>query len=425
MKSSLCILVLAAALQVAVLQETEVKCPNPTPAECTGSNVCENSLCPRYTSTKCCVELVDGECIAQIRRLPRLNVVTDKCMKGIDSCLTKECPERRTCMEEVIGCPEDNPDCGIHRVKAACILNEVARAPSSCDEIICGEGTSCVVSENGRGTKVECMEIEPKSCEDLECDVGMQCVEREKPRCIPIRPEVRPSNCSQLECPETLICMLLEGNRGARCAKPPTPKSCMELECDPGLVCEEVGNSERVRCVLAEIPPPRTLPPLPPREPGSTEELPTRRPPPPPIRIARRCDEIDCEDGYECKLVIDREINLNRQPVATCIPRECPLRRRARPPARCEEIRCERDEMCVLCGEGREIRARCMRRGKSIIIIIILRERVFFLHAIPYLRESFQCAFPVQTTQKAEINRALFSMYFSHGCLGPAGTIHT
>ena len=373
MKGSLCILVFAAALQVAVLQESEAECPKLTPVECADSNVCETSSCPRYTSTKCCVELVNGECIAQFHRLPGMSIVTDKCMRGIDSCLTKECSERRTCMEEIIGCPEDNPDCGIQRVKASCILNEVARAPSSCDEIVCSEDTTCVVSENGRGTKVDCMKVEPKSCDDLECDDGMQCVERTKPRCIPIRPEVRPSNCSQLECPESLVCMLLDEGRGAKCAKPPVPKNCMELECDPGLVCEQVGNNERVKCVLAEIPPQRTLPPpRPTREPGSTIELPTRRPPPPPIRIARRCDEIDCEDGYECKLVIDREINLNRLPVATCIPRECPLRRRARPPARCEEIRCERDEMCVLCGEGRATRARCMRRGKSIYTCIYI-----------------------------------------------------
>ena len=368
MKSSLCILVLAATLQIAVLQETEVECPNPVPLECADSNVCENSNCPRYTSTKCCVELVDGECIAQIRRLPNLNVVTDKCTKGIESCLTKVCPERRTCMEEVIGCPEGNPDCGIHRVRARCVLNEVPRAPSTCDEIVCADGTTCVVTEGGRGTKVDCVTIEPESCDDLECDDGMQCVERAKPRCIPIRsPGPRPSNCSQLECPEGLVCMLLDRNRGARCAKQPIPTSCMELECDPGLVCEKVGITERVRCVLAEIPQPRTLPPLPPSgEPGSTRERPTRLPLPPVIRIARRCDEIDCEDGYECKLVIDREINLNRQPVATCMPRECPLRRRARPPSRCEEIKCKSDEMCVLCGEGRDTRARCMRRGKSL-----------------------------------------------------------
>ena len=385
MKGSLCIIVLAAALQVAVLQESEPECPNPTPAECAGSNVCENSNCPRYTSTKCCVELVDSECVAQFYRLPKLNVVTDKCFQGIDSCLTKECSERRTCMEEIVECREDKPDCGIQRVKAVCVLNEVARAPSNCDEIVCGEGTSCVVIENGSGTKAECTNIEPKSCEDLECDNGMQCVEREKPRCVPIRPDVRPSNCSQLECPESLVCMLLEGNRGARCAKPAIPTNCRELECDPGLVCEQVGNNERVRCVFAEPPPPRTLPPLPTAPADFTGELPTRRPPPPPIRIARRCDEIDCEDGYECKLVIDREINLNKQPVATCLPRECPLRRRARPPARCEEIRCERNEMCVLCGEGRETRARCMRRGKYFFCQYILRTMYRILFPRPFL----------------------------------------
>ena len=159
--------------------------------------------------------------------------------------------------------------------------------------------------------------------------------------------------------------MLLENGNGARCAKPPPPTSCDELECALGLTCEKIGKTERVRCVPAT---PFTLPPRPSTERGFTGELPTRGPPPPLVRIARQCSEISCEDGYECRLVIDREINGNRQPVATCMPVECPLRRRARAPTSCEEIMCERDEMCVLCEEG-ETRARCRGRGESMLVL--------------------------------------------------------
>ena len=368
MKTSLCILALAAVLQGVVLQEPESECPNPTPAECAGSSVCDDSSCPRYTSVKCCRELVDDECVAHFYRLPKLERVTDRCFQGIDSCATKECPERRTCIEEVIGCREEKPDCGIKRVKATCMLNEVPRVPSNCDEIVCGEGHTCIVSETRRGTEAECKEFEPKSCDEVECDDGMECVEKKKPRCVPIRPDERPSNCSQLECPEDYVCMLLSGDRGARCAKPSPPTSCDELECPPGFTCGPVRDVERVRCVEDEPTRPRTQPPTPPRprtEPGFTGEVPTLRPRPRPVLIDRDCNEIDCEDGYECKLVIDREVNRNRRPVATCMPAECPLRRRARPPARCEEIECERDEVCMICGEGFETRARCMRRGES------------------------------------------------------------
>lgn len=365
MKNAFCIFLLAAAFEVAVLQDLEPACPISTPLECEGVSVCDDSDCPRYTSTRCCVESMDGECVPQFYQLPKMRKVTDKCYQGIDSCTTKECSERRTCIEEVIDCPESKPDCGIMRVKASCILNQVSHFPMSCDEVVCGAATECVVSETIRGTEAECKEFVPQSCDELECDDGMQCVERNKPRCVPIRPEVRPTDCSQLECAEGLVCMLLDDNRGARCAKLPVPTSCDELECAPGLTCEKVTNSDRVRCVVAEPPPPPTQPPTPQTDPDFTGAVPTRPPPPPLVTIARQCSEIECENGYECKLVIDRELNGNRRPVATCIPAECPLRRRARPPVHCGEIRCERDEMCVMCGEGLETRARCMRRGES------------------------------------------------------------
>ena len=346
MKASLCILVLAAVLQGVVLQKPESECPNPTPAECAGSSVCDDSSCPRYTSVKCCRELVDRKCVAQFYRLPSMNRVTNRCFQGIDSCTTKECPERSTCIEEEMkDCPKNKPNCGIRRVKTSCILMETGCIPSSCDDIVCRQDSSCVISQTRRGTRAECKEMVPKSCDEVTCDEGMVCVEQNKPRCVPIRPEERPSDCSQLECRKGLVCVVLDGGRGARCAKPPLPTRCDEMECTSGLTCKViVGDTRQIKCVQDELAP-----------------LSTRWPRPPLVRIARECDEIDCEEGYECKLIW---VGANRRSVATCIPAECPLRRRARPPVSCEEIECWRDEICVTC-RGLKTRARCMQRGES------------------------------------------------------------
>ena len=363
MKSSFCIaLLLAAAFQCAVLQS---ECPNPLPAECAGVSVCNDNSCPRYTNVRCCVESIDGECVAQFYQLPKMRRVTEKCFQGIDSCSTKECPERRTCVEEVLDCPESKPDCGIRRVRASCILMEISHFPTNCDEVACGSGTSCVVTETRRGTEALCEEVVPTSCEEVQCDDGMYCVERNKPRCVPTRPSERPTDCSQLECHEDLVCMLLDDDRGAKCVKPPPPTSCLELTCAPGLVCETAGLNGRVKCVVREPEQSPTIPPIPPTDPNFTGEVVTRPPPPPPVSIARQCNEIECEDGYECKLVIDSESHGSRRPVAACVPAECPLRRTARPPSHCGEISCGRDEFCVLCGEFPNTRARCMQRGKS------------------------------------------------------------
>ena len=175
MKGSFCYLLLAAAcLQVAVLQEPE--CPIPTPTNCTDTSLCDDNTCPRYTSVKCCVELVEEECTAQFYRLPKLEQVTGSCFQAIESCLTKECNSRRMCVEEVIGCPEGREGCGIKRVKAACVQIQMHHVPSSCDEIVCGKDTTCVVSETRRGTIAQCKLFVPESCDELECDDGMQCV---------------------------------------------------------------------------------------------------------------------------------------------------------------------------------------------------------------------------------------------------------
>ena len=259
----------------------------------------------------------------------------------INSCSMKQCPGRQTCIEEVKGCPDNNLNCGVRWVETSCVLMETNRSPSSCDDIMCAQNSICIVLQTANGTKAECKDV-PISCKEIECDDGMQCVQRAKPRCVPIRLEVRPSDCSQLECPEDLVCMLLDGNRGARCAKPPVPTSCEELDCPPDLYCKMMRGIRRARCVQEE-----------------TVKLPSNQPK---ISISRDCNELGCEDGYECKLTINRKVNGNILfPVATCMPIECPIRMKPRPPVNCSEVECRDDEVCMVCGEGLNTRARCMQ----------------------------------------------------------------
>lgn len=42
--------------------------------------------------------------------------------------------------------------------------------------------------------------------------------------------------------------------------------------------------------------------------------------------LAKSCQDLDCEEGYQCKLVVDKEKNGNRKPVPACQPIQCPLR---------------------------------------------------------------------------------------------------
>lgn len=278
MKSSLCILCLAAVLQVAVLQE-----------------------------------------------------------RIIDSCSTKQCPGRQTCIEKVKGCPSDIPNCGIRQVEAVCVVIEMSLVPSSCNDIVCAQNSNCIALQTANGTKAECRDA-PMSCKEIECDDGMQCVERVKPQCVPIRTEMQPSDCSQLECPEGLICMILDG---AMCAKPPAPTSCEELDCSPDLTCKMIRGIRRAKCIQED-----------------TAKSPTNQQK---VSISRDCNELECEDGYKCKLVINRKVNGNMVPMATCIPIKCPIRRRPRPPMSCAEIECCDDEVCMVCGKGFYTRARCIQ----------------------------------------------------------------
>ena len=328
------------------------------PEECMQNDPCTNATCPRYTSTECCVMLANGECKAEFYQLPGFSQVTSDCYRGIERCEGKVCRGERVCMEEVLGCPETKPDCGIKRVKSSCILMPAPRFPVTCAEVVCQDGSTCDVSDTRNGRVAECKPVIQKTCNETNCDDGFQCQVREQKngepiaRCIVIRQAERASDCSELECPEDMICVLLSNNRGARCAKPPPPKNCDELECAVGLECVDVQSSDRVRCAPVNV----VVPPEP--EPQSPQQ-----------EIARKCDDLECEPGYECKLVSDRERNGNKRFVATCVPSQCPVRRPPRPPQRCQELRCAREEMCVLCGEGPETTARCVPRSKCYLCL--------------------------------------------------------
>lgn len=350
------------------------ECP-PIPEECVQSNPCETATCLRYVSTECCVYFADGECKAEFYRLPAFKQVTD-CNRGIERCEDKVCPGERVCMEEVLGCPERNPDCGIMRIKSSCVFMPSPRPPVSCDEVLCEEGFVCTVEDSRNGEVAKCRRFIPKSCDELTCDEGYECRVRENTngepvaRCILQQQGERPSDCSQLQCPKDMTCVLLPDNGGARCAKVPPPKNCEELQCEDGLECVYTENGDRVRCAPVKVtrPPPLATGP----EPILQE-------------IARKCEDLDCEPGYECKLVGDRERYGNSLLVATCIPAQCPVRRPPRPPRGCHELVCGRDEMCTVCGEGRETRARCVPRREYYLFC------VHVLSSIICLRITSQC----------------------------------
>ena len=336
MKGGFYIVLLSAAFQCAVLQE---ECPTPTPAECVDVvGTCDNITCPLTNKVKCCVELVDGKCTPKVLQLPSLTDITNQCIKGRGSCSTKKCAEGMACLENVLECPTSETGCGIREVQASCILLEISRTPSSCNDIVCLEDSTCVVSQTALGTKAECKKNKPKSCADITCDDGMSCIGRNTPRCIPRRPSESPIDCSQLECPKDLICLLLDKTVGPKCAKLPPATSCGKLNCTRRLTCKPMKDISEVKCVQEQ--PLLSL-------------------------IDRDCNKLDCEEGNECKLVINRKINRNLLPVATCLPTECPRWRSLRPPATCEDIKCKSDEVCVLCGEGIQARAWCKPNGES------------------------------------------------------------
>ena len=287
--------------------------------------------------------------ILSLAAIVQIAVLQEEAEIIADNCSTKQCPGRQACIENVKDCPSDSPNCGSTRkqVEAVCVTMEMSLSPTSCDDIVCAGNGSCIVLQTANGTKAMCKDMAGPMlfCSDIECDGGMQCVERMLPKCIPIRTEMLPTNCSQLECPEGLVCMLLMD--GAKCAKLPTPRSCEELDCPLGLMCKVMRGERRAKCVQEEM-----IITTPQRKRSK-------------VNISRDCSELDCEDGYRCQLVINRKINGNVFPIATCIPTKCPIRRKPRPPVSCAEVECRDDEVCMVCGKGADARARCMMQREN------------------------------------------------------------
>ncbi len=212
-------------------------------------------------------------------------------------------------------------------------------------------------------TVARCVIFAPETCEEMECDQGMVCVMRKRvrdgkevPRCVPENPSHGgATDCSQLQCREGLVCEML-GDQ-ARCVMIPPPTDCAEIECEEGMECQPVGNGGQVRCISVYHP---LTPPFPPQV---TNLESTARPTPQPFQIERGCGELDCDAGFRCHMSANRERNGDQKFHPTCVPMQCPARMESRPhpPRTCEELRCGRQEECVVCDEGEETRARCQR----------------------------------------------------------------
>lgn len=207
------------------------------------------------------------------------------------------------------------------------------------------------------------MVVKPTTCEEMECDEGMVCEMRKRvkdglevPRCKPENPDAtRAEDCSQLTCREGMVCEVL-GSGQVKCMMIPPPTNCADLDCGEGMVCSDVGNKGRVRCVQESR---RAFPAT-----NSSSERPTSSQPPRRPLIERRCNELDCENRYRCRMIANRQRNGDRRLRPTCVPAQCSLRRRSRPPQCCAEVDCGKDEECVVCREGMETRARCQQRHK-------------------------------------------------------------
>lgn len=242
--------------------------------------------------------------------------------------------------------------------------------PFLCCQVVCKDSdTECMLVTRRNRTQAECVVSKPTTCEELECNEGMVCEMRrrlkdgkEVPRCKPENPDAaRAEDCSQLTCQEGLVCEVLRSGQ-AKCMTIPPPTDCAELDCGEGMVCTDVGNKGRVKCVQElrrtpvvatdsgdERPPTSNTPPTTPRRP----------------LIERGCNTLDCEDGFRCLMTANRRRNGDRRLRPTCVPTQCSLKRRPRPPRRCEEVECGSDRECVVCREGGETRARCHRPSNT------------------------------------------------------------
>ena len=312
-------------------------------------NPCDNAVCNRYLNSICRMDNCNGSCQARFYHYKNDREVTDRC--SVTTCKEKECPETRECVEEVVPaqCANENSTCRQY-LRSRCELLPKPAPPSSCDLVMCGEGTICMIEERRGGSVARCRERRPQSCEDIECESGLVCFERRrddegKPpviRCIQEKLPRFPEDCAAVLCPENTTCQLFgaEGRRKrARCVKPrdDIKLTCDDLDCEAiEMVCRETAAG--ARCVPSECPAGLVSRQLM-NSNGSLTDLCV-----PPGNFADTCEEAKCNSDQVCILESFPERNVS---YATCTA----IGDTPTPTANsCEELACDKEQLqeCVL-----------------------------------------------------------------------------
>lgn len=231
--------------------QNDQDCPNQVVCD---EDLCQDTLCQRFLTAECRPDNCNGNCLVKFFYKGR--EVTDKC--GVETCDEKECPERRTCIEEVYppSCPDDDRHCRQY-IRSRCELPPPPRPPSDCSLILCPDKMPvCVVEETRLGPRARCRPPPaPTSCDQVKCDEGMECHHRDrdtegKPpviRCVPKSFSKIPTDCSAVLCPVGTVCMLFgqPDKPQARCVRPPRV-TCEDLDCESSfMICHESSSGPR------------------------------------------------------------------------------------------------------------------------------------------------------------------------------------
>ena len=291
---------------------------------------CALASCPNYPDAVCVANSCFGECRAEFLLGKKLRDVTDKC--SVPCCEAQVCPEKRpVCVEERVPCPRNKTTCPPGKqVKISCERFVVA-LPSDCSMVLCANGQKCSVQETAVGPVAECIENVPESCDDLTCGAGIACVERLRADgVLQVRciPErLEEDDCTNVVCSDNMICELTRAGR-PRCVSKPPPSTCEQIECENGYECV-LRNERRAVCIQTPNTEPTT---------SIIQDL---------IKddiIGKKCSDIDCEPAYHCVMFGDTNL-FGDFFIPRCIPNNCPRTRR---PLSCQELECGRGEYCAV-----------------------------------------------------------------------------
>jgi len=182
----------------------------------------------------------------------------------------------------------------------------------------CSENKECRMLRSRDGTmRPRCLWRDARECSEKMCQWGQRCEMREgKPAC---REETRTEKCRSTWCRE-----------GHRCDNGTcTPRTCAEMNCRRDEECRDWNRGWETirRCV----------------------RRPTRE---------RRCKDLDCDEGFKCRMVRWEGANNSTRPVCR---RSWPSV--FSPPRRFGEISCRDNEDWAMCeSENRDRVTRCWRR---------------------------------------------------------------